>query len=111
MKFLRRPEVGWPELAAAFPKLADVSPEAAEQLSFDAKYAGYIERQEMEITRQKRLGAKKIPKNFNYAELIHLRAEAKEKLASIRPADLSQASRITGITPADIAVLLVYLGK
>lgn len=108
-KLLRRPETDWPELIAAFPAFADVSPEAAEQLSIDAKYAGYVDRQEMEIERQKRLGARKIPDDFDYSALIHLRAEAKEKLARVRPVDLAQASRITGITPADIAVLMVSL--
>lgn len=109
-KFLRRPEVEWPELSAAFPEFAGVVPEVAEQLSIDAKYAGYIERQETEIARARKLGAKKIPENFDYAALPHLRAEAKEKLSKIRPVDLAQASRITGITPADIALLTVTLG-
>lgn len=109
-KFLRRPEVEWPELVAAFPDFSAVSPEAAEQVSIDAKYAGYIERQETEIARARKLGARKIPDNFDYSALIHLRAEAKEKLSKIRPVDLAQASRITGITPADIALLTVVLG-
>ena len=109
-KFLRRPEVGWPELTAAFPAFAAVSPEVAEQLSIDAKYAGYIERQETEIARAAKLGAKKIPDHFDYSALIHLRAEAKEKLSAVRPMNLAQAARITGITPADIALLTVALG-
>ncbi|MDO4585704.1 MAG: tRNA uridine-5-carboxymethylaminomethyl(34) synthesis enzyme MnmG [Planctomycetia bacterium] len=111
LKFLRRPETDWAAMIERLPVLREVDSEVAEQVSIDAKYAGYIERQEMEIERQKRLAFRKIPASFSYRDLIHLRAEAKEKLEKIRPVDLAQASRITGITPADIAVLLVCLEK
>ena len=111
MKYLRRPEVEWPEMTVKLPQLSDVEPEVAEQVSIDAKYAGYVDRQEMEIERQQKLAVRTIPPDFNYDELIHLRAEAKEKFKAVRPIDLGQAGRIPGITPADIAVLLVVLQK
>ena len=88
-----------------------MSREVAEQVCIDAKYAGYIERQQMEVERQRRWDSQKIPTDFRYRGLSNLRAEAQEKLERIRPANLGQASRITGITPADIAVLTVCLER
>ncbi|MBR5627537.1 MAG: tRNA uridine-5-carboxymethylaminomethyl(34) synthesis enzyme MnmG [Thermoguttaceae bacterium] len=110
-KFLRRPETDWQQMIAKLPILAATPDDVAEQVMIDTKYAGYVERQEMEIERQQKLGSRKIPVNFNYQNLIHLRAEAKEKLDRIRPLNLGQAERITGITPADIAVLVIALDK
>jgi len=63
----------------------------------------------VEVERQRRLAAKRIPANFAYGRILHLRAEAREKLDRIRPTDLSQASRVSGITPADIALVMVHL--
>ena len=83
----------------------------AEQVSIDAKYAGYIDRQKQEIARQKKVGSMRIPDGFDYGAVVHLRAEAREKLERVRPVDLAQAGRITGITPADIAVLIVALSR
>lgn len=111
MKYLRRPETEWKNMIEKLPALAEVSFDVAEQVEIDAKYEGYIDRQKIDIERQKRLFQRKIPESFDYRDLVHLRAEAKEKLEKIRPMDLGQASRITGITPADIAVLLVFLDK
>ena len=111
LKFLRRPEVEWKDIVARAPQFADVSPEVAEQVEIDAKYAGYIERQEMEIARQRHWDSRKIPADFNYMEQSNLRAETKERLERVRPADLGQASRIPGVRPADIAVLTVCLEK
>ena len=78
-------------------------------MTYDAKYAGYVARQEVDIARQQRLAARRIPGNFDFDRVAHLRAKAREKLARLRPVDLSQASRIRGITPADLAVLMVHL--
>ena len=111
LKFLRRPEVEWSQVVALLPELADVELEVAEQVEIDAKYAGYVERQELEISRQRHWNARKIPGDFSYFNLSNLRSEAKEKLEKIRPTNLGQASRIPGITPADIAVLTVYLER
>ena len=73
------------------------------------KYAGYVARQEIEIARQRRLADKRIPRGFNFAGIAQLRAEAREKLSRVQPASLAQASRISGITPADMALLIVHL--
>ena len=110
-QFLRRPEVGWPELVERLPALGELPPQVAEQVLFDAKYAGYIARQQVDVERQHRLAEKRIPSHFDYSRLGQLRAEACEKLTRIRPANLSQASRISGITPADIALLMLHLDK
>jgi tRNA uridine 5-carboxymethylaminomethyl modification enzyme len=106
---LRRPEIEWDDMIALLPELADVSDYVANQVLVDLKYAGYVSRQEAEVERQRRLAAKRIPASFDYARIVHLRAEAREKLGRIRPVDLSQASRVTGITPADIALVMIHL--
>ncbi|MBO7680531.1 MAG: tRNA uridine-5-carboxymethylaminomethyl(34) synthesis enzyme MnmG [Thermoguttaceae bacterium] len=111
MKYLRRPEVEWPQLAAAFPEFGGVSGEIARELSIDAKYAGYIERQRDQIAQAARWEKRRIPEGFDYGALEHLRSEAKEKLQAVRPETLGQAARISGITPADIAFLMVVLQK
>lgn len=108
-ELLRRPEIDWPHVVERLPSLAQVAPKVAREVVWDAKYAGYIARQEAEIERLRRLSARQIPEGFDYWAVPHLRAEAREQLARIRPVDLAQAGRISGITPADIAVLLVYL--
>ena len=106
---MRRPEVEWPDMVTQLPELASVAPLVAEQVRHDLKYAGYIARQNVEVERHQRLSQKRIPQNFDYDRLAQLRAEAREKFQRIRPANLSQASRISGITPADIALLMVHL--
>ncbi len=83
----------------------------ARQVLSDLKYAGYVARQQVEIDRQTRLAEKRIPDSFNYESLAQLRAEAREKLCRVRPRNLSQASRISGITPADIALVMVHLNR
>ncbi|WP_428305286.1 tRNA uridine-5-carboxymethylaminomethyl(34) synthesis enzyme MnmG [Lacipirellula sp.] len=106
---LRRPEVEWPDIVARLPELAATSEDVASQVLVDLKYAGYVARQEVEVERQRRLAAKRIPASFDYGRISQLRAEAREKLGRIRPVDLSQASRVSGITPADIALVMVHL--
>ncbi len=108
-KMLRRPEATWKDVAARLSELSGVSREVARQVEYDAKYAGYIARQQIEIERQQRLAARRIPGVLDYNTIPHLREEAREKLARVRPADLAQAGRISGITPADIAVLMIHL--
>ena len=78
-------------------------------MTLEAKYAGYIDRQAAQVERFQRLEARPIPTHFDYLAVPQLRAEAREKLARIRPASLGQASRISGISPADLAVILLYL--
>jgi tRNA uridine 5-carboxymethylaminomethyl modification enzyme len=110
-KYLRRPDSEWADAVARLPSLAAVAPEVSKQVMSDLRYAGYIVRQQVEVARQARLSEKRIPATFDYERLSQLRAEAREKLAHIQPRDLSQASRISGITPADIALLMVHLGR
>jgi tRNA uridine 5-carboxymethylaminomethyl modification enzyme len=110
-KHLRRPEVEWQDLVPYAPELASVPVEVATQVTFDVKYSGYVARQQIQIERQRRLAQKRIPDSFDFANLQQLRIEAREKLSRFRPATLDQAQRISGITPADIAVVLLYLEK
>jgi tRNA uridine 5-carboxymethylaminomethyl modification enzyme len=106
---LRRTEVAWEDVARHLPAGGEVSEEVARQVAYDAKYAGYVARQEVEIQRHLRLASRRIPADLDFSAVAHLRAEAREKFSRIHPEDLSQASRISGITPADLAVLLVHL--
>jgi tRNA uridine 5-carboxymethylaminomethyl modification enzyme len=108
-KYLRRPEVAWSDLVARLPELAAIDSRIAESVAIDLKYAGYAARQQTEIDRQSRLAEKRIPDSFRYDSIMQLRAEAREKLNRVRPRNLSQASRISGITPADVALLIVHL--
>jgi tRNA uridine 5-carboxymethylaminomethyl modification enzyme len=108
-KHLRRPEVTWQDIIALDPFFAQISPAAAEQIVFDIKYAGYVARQEQQVARQQRLADKTIPASLDYARIFQMRTEAREKLSRIRPITLAQASRISGITPADVALLLAHL--
>jgi tRNA uridine 5-carboxymethylaminomethyl modification enzyme len=110
-EWLRRPEWTWDLLAARHPELAAlaISRRAAEQVEIETKYAGYIKRQGAEIERQHKIAEVRIPETFNFHGVPQLRKEAREKLTKVRPVDLGQAGRISGITPADLSVLLLYL--
>jgi tRNA uridine 5-carboxymethylaminomethyl modification enzyme len=110
-ELLRRPELDWERSVARFPELADVDREVADQVTFDIKYEGYILRQQQQVERQRRLAEKRIPDSFDYTRIAHLRQEALQKLTRVRPISLAQASRISGITPADIALLTAYLQR
>ncbi|MBL8865151.1 MAG: tRNA uridine-5-carboxymethylaminomethyl(34) synthesis enzyme MnmG [Gemmataceae bacterium] len=109
--WLRRTEVSWEQLRARAPELGnwDARPDVVEQVTLEAKYSGYIERQSNEVERFRKLENRKIPETFDYAAVPQLRVEAREKLNRIRPVNIGQASRVSGITPADLAVLLFYL--
>ena len=107
--FLVHPDSTWADVVARCPALAAVSREAAEQVTNDVKYAGYIGRQELEIQRVRRLAEKRIPPSFDFGAIKQLRTEAREKLLRVRPGSLAQAARISGITPADLALVRVYL--
>ena len=97
-------------LAALFdlPPLAD---DVREEVEITAGYDGYIRKQEEQIARMERLEARRIPAEFDYAAVTSLRLEAAEKLSAVRPHSIGQASRISGVSPADISVLLVYLER
>ncbi|WP_438811180.1 tRNA uridine-5-carboxymethylaminomethyl(34) synthesis enzyme MnmG [Rhodopirellula halodulae] len=107
--YLRRPEVTWETLREQVPELGEIGKEAAEQCTIDIKYAGYIDRQQAEVHKQSRHAEKSIPVSFDYDRIGPLRTEAKEKLNRVRPINLGQAKRISGITPADLALVLAHL--
>jgi tRNA uridine 5-carboxymethylaminomethyl modification enzyme len=107
-QIVRRPEIEWHDVMQMVPSLGSLSRQAAEQVLNDLKYAGYVARQTVAVDRQQRLAEKRIPQGFDYARLTQLRAEAREKFQRVQPVNLAQASRISGITPADIALLMVH---
>lgn len=110
-EWLRRPEMDWQQLIAFSSDLAQVqvSDLAIRQVEIEIKYAGYIRRQAADIERQEKIQAIRIPTTFDFQAVPQLRREAREKLTRVRPADLAQAGRISGITPADLSILLLYL--
>ncbi|GAB6099661.1 tRNA uridine-5-carboxymethylaminomethyl(34) synthesis enzyme MnmG [Halanaerocella petrolearia] len=108
---LRRPELDYDSLAAIDPERPELPADIQEEVEIQLKYEGYIERQKKQVRRQQELEDTKIPENLNYDKIEGLRLEAKEKLNKIRPVSLGQASRISGVSPADISVLTVYLEK
>jgi tRNA uridine 5-carboxymethylaminomethyl modification enzyme len=110
-KWLKRTPTTWDEVAAWCPWVTSFSADVIEQVTLEAKYAGYIDRQAAQVERFHRLEGKPIPPTFDYVTIPQLRNEAKEKLSTIRPTSLGQASRISGINPADLAVLLLYLAE
>ncbi|MDW8199310.1 MAG: tRNA uridine-5-carboxymethylaminomethyl(34) synthesis enzyme MnmG [Gemmataceae bacterium] len=109
--WLRRTGVDWSHICERHPPLRawDHQPEVVEQVVLEAKYSGYIQRQAAEVERFQRLENRRIPPTFDYAAVPQLRPEAREKLHRVRPTSIGQASRISGITPADLAMLLLYL--
>ena len=113
-ELIRRPELSYDELAPIdikrpkFP--TDLEEEVIEQVNISIKYEGYITRQEKQVEQFKKLEKKRIPENINYDDVKSLRIEAVQKLKEYRPISIGQASRISGVSPADISVLLVYLG-
>jgi tRNA uridine 5-carboxymethylaminomethyl modification enzyme len=107
-EILRRPEVSYASLPQRDKSL---SAEVIQQVEITLKYAGYIERQETEVAKLKHLEDKRIPKSFDYKAILSLRSEARTKLSHIRPATIGQASRISGVSPADISLLMVWLKR
>jgi tRNA uridine 5-carboxymethylaminomethyl modification enzyme len=111
LQFLRRPEVHYEMVAALAPPPEPLPARVSEQVEVEAKYAGYIEKQRLEVARFRRLEDRCIPPSLDYRELVGLRTEAREKLAYVRPATVGQAGRLAGVNPADISVLLVHLKR
>jgi tRNA uridine 5-carboxymethylaminomethyl modification enzyme len=107
-QMLRRPEINYQDLPDNKP---DLSPEIIQQVEIAIKYAGYIDRQQLDIEKFKSLEGKQIPASFDYSTVPSLRNEARQKLTKIRPATLGQASRISGVSPADISILTVWLKR
>lgn len=106
---LRRPELTYEHIERISPPPEPISAEAAEQVEIQIKYSGYIEKQLLHIDRMKKMEAKKLPELLDYFAIHGLANEAKQKLNEVRPLNLGQASRISGVTPADISILMVYL--
>jgi tRNA uridine 5-carboxymethylaminomethyl modification enzyme len=110
-ELLRRPENNWDTLCGLSSEVAALAipPLAQKQIDIETKYAGYIRRQLSTVQKHEKIQSVKIPDTFDYIAIPHLRKEAKDKLTRIRPQNLGQAGRISGITPADLAVLMLYL--
>jgi tRNA uridine 5-carboxymethylaminomethyl modification enzyme len=110
-EWLRRPEVRLVELVANVPELGrlDLAAVVIEAVEINHKYAGYLEREERLIERHRHLESKRIPEDFNFAAITGLRFEARERFTRFRPRSLGQAARISGISPADITTLSLYL--
>ena len=111
LALLRRPQVRYRDLRRFDPDMPDLPPEAAEQVEISVKYEGYIQRQAQEVEELRRMEGRKLPPDLDYAAIQGLRLEAREKLAAVRPLDLGQASRISGVSPADVAALMIYLER
>ena len=106
---LRRPQVSYADIAPFDPERPDLSPAVTDEVEIQIKYAGYLTRQEKQVEEFRKEEARLLPENLDYAAIPGLRLEAREKLAAIRPVSIGQAGRISGVSPADIAVLLIYL--
>lgn len=106
---MRRPEITYREIWELEPDSPQLPPDVEEEVAIQIKYEGYIKKQQAQVERFEKLEGKRIPEDVDYGALKGLSAEARQKLEQIRPRSVGQASRISGVTPADIAVLLVYL--
>ena len=108
---IRRPELGYDMLAQLDPDRPDLPEEVKQQVEIQIKYDGYIKRQMLQVEKAQKMEEKKLPQNIDYDEISGLRIEARQKLNKVKPASIGQASRIAGVTPADVSVLLVYLAQ
>ena len=108
-ELIRRPELNYDILAPIDPERPHLTPDVCEQVNINIKYDGYIKRQIKQVKQFKKLESKKLPPNFDYTQISGLRMEAQQKLNLYQPISIGQASRISGVSPADISVILVYL--
>lgn len=108
---LKRPQLGYEELKTVDTDRPDLDPNIFEQVEIEIKYEGYIQKQLKQVEQMRKLETKLLPKNFDYREIKGLRLEAQEKLNKIKPLNIGQASRISGVSPADISVLLIWLAQ
>ncbi|WP_020059665.1 tRNA uridine-5-carboxymethylaminomethyl(34) synthesis enzyme MnmG [Bacillus sp. 123MFChir2] len=106
---LRRPEMTYGHIHILAPSEVEVSDEVAEQVEIQLKYEGYIEKSLQQVERMKRMESKKIPIDIDYDAISGIASEARQKLKDVRPLSMGQASRISGVNPADISILLVYI--
>ena len=105
---LRRPHVHYGELAPFDPERPDLPPDVREQVEISVKYEGYIRRQEKQVEDFQKMASHRLPPDLDYSNIQGLRLEAREKLNAVRPLDLGQASRVSGVSPADVAALMIY---
>lgn len=110
-ELIKRPQISYDMLAPFDKERPPLSRSVREKVEVEIKYEGYIARQRAQVNEMLRLEGKKIPENIDYNDVYGLRLEAREKLDKVRPADIGQASRISGVSPADVSVLLIYLSK
>ena len=108
---LKRPQLGYEELKTVDTDRPDLNPNIFEQVEIEIKYEGYIQKQLKQVEQMRKLETKLLPKDFDYREIKGLRLEAQEKLNKINPLNIGQASRISGVSPADISVLLIWLAQ
>ena len=108
---LRRPQVRYADLRQFDPDMPDLPPGVAEQVEISVKYEGYIQRQLQDVEELRRMEDRLLPANIDYAAIEGLRLEAREKLAAVRPRSLGQAGRISGVSPADAAALMIWLER
>lgn len=108
-ELFKRPELTAADLVRLYPQGQDIPLEFFEEVLIEIKYAGYLEKQNLQVERFKRLENKPLPQGFDYSSVHGLRIEAQQKLTDLQPASVGQASRISGVSPADISVLLIYL--
>ena len=111
VELLRRPQLDYKVLAPFDKTRPDLPDSIFEQVGLDIKYEGYIKHQQQQINEMRRLEARRLPENINYSQITGLRLEAAEKLGKIRPENIGQASRISGVSPADVTVLLIWLER
>ena len=110
-ELLKRPELSYEIIKDIDKDRKEIPEDVKEQVNIELKYEGYIKRQLRQVEQYKKLENKKIPEDIDYDDVYSLRKEAVQKLKELRPASVGQASRISGVSPADISVLLIYLGK
>ena len=108
-ELIRRPELDYRKLRSLDPEFKDLPDDVIDQINIELKYEGYIERQRKQVENFRRVEGRKIPEDLDYNDIKGLRLEAQQKLNIFRPLSIGQASRISGVTPADVSVLLIYL--
>lgn len=108
---MKRPQLGYDALKNIDKTRPELDPNIFEQVEIEIKYEGYIQKQLKQVEQMKKLEVKQLPKDFDYNEIEGLRLEAREKLNKIKPLNIGQASRISGVSPADISVLLIWLAQ
>jgi len=106
---LRRPQVSYADIAPFDPNRPLLPEAVTEEVEIQVKYAGYLARQEKQVREFKKEESRRLPEDIDYDKIVGLRLEAREKLSAIRPMSIGQAGRISGVSPSDIAVLLIYM--